>query len=52
MLSDLLLINRNSITLVRNTTFDVFGGSLIAVANIVGDMESNPDALVDASDTK
>ena len=52
MLSDLLFINRNSAALVRNTTIDVFGGSLDDVANIVDEMESNSDAFVDASDTE
>ena len=28
------------------------GGSLVAVADIVNDMESNPDAFADASDTE
>ena len=52
MLSGLLFINRNSAALGRNTTVDVFGGSLYAVADIVDDMESNPDAFADASDTE
>ena len=52
MLSDLIFINRNSADLGRNTTIDVFGGSLYAVADIVDDMESNPDAFEDASDTE
>ena len=52
MLSDLLFINRNSATLGRNTTIDVFGGSLDAVAVIVDEMENNPDAFADASDTE
>ena len=52
MLSDLLFIKRNSATLGRNTTIDVFGGSLDAVADIVDDMDSNPDAFADASDTE
>ena len=52
MLSDLLFINRNSAALVRNTTIGVFGVSLVAVADIVDDMEINPDAFADASDTE
>ena len=52
ILSDLLFIDINSAALGRNTTIDVFGGSLVAVADIVNDMESNPDAFADASDTE
>ena len=52
MLSDLLFIDRNSAALVRNTTIGVFGGSLDAVADIVDEMESNPDAFAYASDTE
>ena len=52
MLSDLIFINRNSAVLGRNTTFDVFGVSLDAVVDIVDEMESNPYAFVDASDTE
>ena len=52
MLSDLLFISRNSAALGRNTTIDVFGGSLDTVADIVYDMESNPYAFADASDTE
>ena len=52
MLSDLIFINRNSATLGRNTTIDVFGGSLDAVANIIDYTESNPYAFSDASDTE
>ena len=52
ILSDLLFINRNSATLGRNNTIDVFGGLLDAVANIVDDMEINPDEFSDASDTE
>ena len=48
MLSDLLFINRNSAALGRNTTIDIFGGSLDAVADMVDDMESNPYAFADA----
>ena len=51
MLSDLIFTNRNSSALVRNTTIDVFGGSLDAVADIVDDTESNSDAFADDSDT-
>ena len=52
MLSDLLFINRNSAALGRNTTIDIFGGSLDSVSGIVDEMESNPYAFVDASDTE
>ena len=52
MLSNLIFINRNSASLGRNTTIDIFGGSLDAVAYIVDGMESNPDAFADASDTE
>ena len=52
MLSNLLFINRNSATLGRNTTIDIFGGSLDAVADMVDDMESNPDDFADSSDTE
>ena len=38
MLSDLLFINRNSAALGRNTTVDIFGGSLDAVADMVDEM--------------
>ena len=51
-ISNLLLINRNSAAFGRNTPIDVFGGSLDAVADIVDDMERNPDVFVDASDTE
>ena len=51
MLSGLIFININSAALGRNTTIDVFGGSLDAVADIVDEMESNPDAFAYASDT-
>ena len=50
MLSNLIFININSADLGRNTTIDVFGGSVDAVADIVDDMESNPDAFVDEID--
>ena len=52
MISDFVFIIRNSAGLGRNTTIDVFWGSQYAVADIVGDMESNPDAFADASDTE
>ena len=52
MLSELLFINRNSSDLGSNTTIDVFGGSLDDVSNIVGEMESNPYASADASETE
>ena len=38
MLSNLLFINRNSAALGRNTTIDIFGGSLDAVADMVDEM--------------
>ena len=50
--SDFIFINRNSAALGRNTTIDVFGGSLDAMADIVDDMESNLYAFADASDTE
>ena len=50
MISDFLFIDRNSAALGRNTIIDVFGGSLYAVANIVDEMESNPDVFSDSSD--
>ena len=52
MLSDLIFINRKSAVLGRNTTIDIFGGSLDAVADIVDEMESNPYYFADASDTE
>ena len=52
MLSDLLFINRYNSALGSNTTIDVFGGSLDAVADIVDEAESNPDAFADARDTE
>ena len=52
ILSDLLFINRNSAALGRNTTIDIFGGSLNAMAYMVDEMESNPYAFADASDTE
>ena len=52
MLSGLLFINRNRAALVHNTTIDIFGGSLDAIADIVYEMESNPYAFADASDTE
>ena len=52
MLYGLHFINRNSAALGRNTTIDVFGGSLDAVDDIVDGMDINLDAFVDASDTE
>ena len=52
MLSNLIFINRNSASLGRNTTIDIFGGSLDAVADMVDEMERNPDAFADASETE
>ena len=52
MLSCLICINRNSDALGRNTTIDVFGVSLDAVADIVDEMANNPDSFADASDTE
>ena len=52
MLSGFIFINRNSTVLGRNTTIDIFGGSLDAVAYMVDEMGSNPDAFADASDTE
>ena len=45
-------ININSTESVCNTYFGVFGISLDAVANIVDDIESNPDAFAYASDAE
>ena len=52
MLSNLLLTNINSTEFSRNTTIDTFGGLLGAVADMFDEMESNPDAFADASDTE
>ena len=52
MLSNLIFINRNSAALGLNITIDIFGGSLDAVADMVEEMESNPNAFIDASDTE
>ena len=52
MLSDFIFIKRNSAALGRNTTIDIFGGSIDAVADMVDEMEINPDAFVNASDTE
>ena len=52
MLYDFIFINRNSAALGRNATIDVSGVSLYDVADIVDDMESNPDSFADASDTE
>ena len=45
MRSDFIIVNRNSATLGHNTTIDLFGVSLDAVADIVDEMESNPYAF-------
>ena len=50
--SFICFINRNRSALVRNTTIDFFGGSLDAVADIVDEVESNPYAFADSSDTE
>ena len=52
MISGLIFKNRNSAALGRNTTIDIFRGSLDAVAYVVDEMEGNPDAFADASDTE
>ena len=52
MLSDQLFINRNSTTLGHNTTMDVFGASLDAVADIFDEMEINPYAFADDTETE
>ena len=52
MISNLIFINRNSAALGRNTTIDIFGGSLDAVADIVDEIESNLYAFADASNTE
>ena len=49
---DLFFINRSSAASVRITYIEVFGGSLDTVADIVDDMEINPDAFADASNTE
>ena len=51
ILSDLLFISRNSAAFGRNTTIDIFGGSLDSVSNIFDKMESNLDVFEDAGDT-
>ena len=45
IISDLIFINRNNAALGRNNPIDVFGGSPDAVADIVHEIERNPDAL-------
>ena len=52
MLSGLLFININSSALGCNNPIGFFGGSLYAMADIVDEIESNPDYFADASDTK
>ena len=52
MISGLIFINRSIADLGCNTTIDVFGGLLEAVADIVDEMESNPFFSADASDTE
>ena len=52
ILSGFLFINRKSSALGRNTTIDVFGGSLDVLFDILDDMESNLDAFADASDNE
>ena len=52
ILSDLIFISRNRAVLVHNTTIDVFGGSLDVVADIFNEMDRNPYAFADASDTE
>ena len=52
IISDLLFMNINSTALGLIATIDIFGGSLDAVADIVDEMESNPDAFADSSDTE
>ena len=52
ILFGLIFINRKSAALGRNTTIDLFGGSLDDVADIVDEMESNPDAFANSSDTE
>ena len=52
MIYDFLFIDRNSAALGRNTTIDVFGGSLDAVDDIVDEIKSNPYAFAGASDTE
>ena len=52
MIYDLIFININISALGCDTTIDVFEGSLDAVADIVDEMESNPYAFADSSDTE
>ena len=52
MIYYLLFIDRNSTALGRNIIIDVFGGSLDAVDDIVDEMDINPDASEDATDTE
>ena len=52
IISDLILINRNSTPLGYNAPIDVFEVSLDDVENIVDDMEINPDDLADSNDTE
>ena len=51
MLYDFILININITALGHDTPIDIFELSLDSVADIVNDMESNPYAFEDASDT-
>ena len=52
LLSDLIFMKINSSVLGRNTNIGVFGVSLDAMADIVDEMEINPDIFADASDTE
>ena len=50
--SPICFSSTDSAALCRSTTIDIFGGSLDAVADIVDEMESNPDAFTDAIGTE
>ena len=52
LLSDLIFMKINSSVLGRNTNIGVFGVSLDDMADIVDEMEINPDIFADASDTE
>ena len=52
MLYGLLFININSSALDRNAPIGFFRGSLDAVADIVDEIERNPDDFADVSYTK
>ena len=51
ILSGLISVNRNITAWVHNNPIGIFGGSLDAVTYIVDEMDRNPDAFADDSDT-